>query len=96
MIGSGLAAAVSQSSGDREMGFKPSLIAYAPDVFRVGDRIKILLGERWEEGVVVEDRGPLGGGGRRIYRISVPMPPAEPWEAEVPVEWLVAAECSDG
>ena len=74
------------------MAVKQSSSLYRQPAFRVGDRIKILLGERWEEGVVVEDRGPLGGGGRRIYRISVPMPPAEPWEAEVPEEWLVAAE----
>ncbi len=60
--------------------------------FRVGDRIKIRFGARWEEGVVVEDRGPLGVGGRQLYRIRVPMPPAEPLETEVSAEWLVPVE----
>ncbi len=59
--------------------------------FCVGDRIKIMMGDRWGEGVAIEDRGPLGAGGERIYRISVPMPPAEPWEAELPAEMFTAA-----
>lgn len=37
--------------------------------YGVGDRVTIDWGGVWIEGVVVEDRGNLGVGGRRILRV---------------------------
>lgn len=36
----------------------------------VGDRVRFQWGFRDVEGVIVEDRGPLGVGGRRLYDIA--------------------------
>jgi hypothetical protein len=46
--------------------------------FRVGDRVQFGTGGRQIWGTVVEDRGPIGVNGRRLYRISVPRDPQEP------------------
>jgi hypothetical protein len=46
--------------------------------FRVGDRVKLVRGMRTVSGVVVEDRGLLGLGGRRLYYVEVPEDPFEP------------------
>jgi hypothetical protein len=40
-----------------------------PGPFRVGDRVRIPFGTESVEAIVVEDRGNLGVGGRRIYGI---------------------------
>jgi hypothetical protein len=52
--------------------------------FRVGDRVGFLFGRRRVIGVIVEDRGPLGMQGRRLYRIEFTLPPAEPMFVEIP------------
>ncbi len=46
--------------------------------FRVGERVQFGAGGRQVWGTVVEDRGPIGVNGRRLYRISVPRDPQEP------------------
>ena len=46
--------------------------------FHVGDRVKFPLVTQTVRGVIVEDRGPLGVGGRRLYRVEVPLDPDEP------------------
>jgi hypothetical protein len=46
-------------------------LAKNPGPFKVGDRVRYLRGGRPKEGVVVEDRGPIGVGGRRIYALRV-------------------------
>jgi hypothetical protein len=40
-----------------------------PGPFREGDRVRLFWGNTPVEGVVVEDRGRLGGGGRRLYGV---------------------------
>jgi hypothetical protein len=42
-----------------------------PGPFREGDRVRMLWGFTPVEGVIVEDRGNLGVGGRRIYLVLV-------------------------
>jgi hypothetical protein len=49
-----------------------------PPLFRVGDRVLLERGGRKVDGVVVEDRGNLGIGGRRLYYVEIPMDPFEP------------------
>ena len=41
----------------------------APSTVHVGDRVRFKWDRHDMEGVVVEDRGPLGIGGRRLYGI---------------------------
>jgi hypothetical protein len=40
-----------------------------PGPFHVGDRVRIPFGSEQVEATVVEDRGILGKGGARIYRV---------------------------
>ena len=40
-----------------------------PGPFRVGDRVRIPFGTETIEATVVEDRGNLGAGGKRIYGV---------------------------
>jgi hypothetical protein len=40
-----------------------------PGPFRVGDRVRIPFGTESIEATIVEDRGNLGMGGRRIYGV---------------------------
>jgi hypothetical protein len=49
-----------------------------PAKFRVGERVQFGFAGRQVWGTVVEDRGPIGVNGRRLYRISVPRDPQEP------------------
>lgn len=37
--------------------------------FQRGDRVNFKFGLRFVEGEVIEDRGPIGVGGRRLYGI---------------------------
>jgi hypothetical protein len=39
-------------------------------------------------GVVVEDRGPLAAGGRRLYRVDVRFDPDNVMSFEIPVDQL--------
>jgi hypothetical protein len=41
-----------------------------PGPHREGDRVRFQWGTSLVEGVIVEDRGNLGGGGRRLYGIK--------------------------
>jgi hypothetical protein len=41
-----------------------------PGPFREGDRVRLRWGNAEVEGIVVEDRGRLGGGGKRLYGVS--------------------------
>lgn len=38
--------------------------------FRKGDRVRFHFVNRFIEGVVKEDRGPIGMNGRRLYRVE--------------------------
>jgi len=46
--------------------------------YRVGDRVLFHFGGRKIWGTITEDRGFLGGDGRRLYYISMPMDPYDP------------------
>lgn len=45
-------------------------LAKHPGPNKVGDRVRFRFGLRDVEGVIVEDRGNLGVGGRRLYGIK--------------------------
>jgi hypothetical protein len=56
-----------------------------PEVrFHKGDRVKFKLATRWVRGVVKEDRGPIGIGGRRLYLVEFPADPESPSRVELP------------
>jgi hypothetical protein len=63
--------------------------ALNPGPFREGDRVRLLWGVTPVEGVIIEDRGNLGIGGRRLYRVRVQLDDiTEPMETEEPAEDL--------
>ena len=53
--------------------------------FRIGQRVRFERGGGWTEAIVMEDRGPLGIGGRKLYRVrGLPDDPHESFEIELP------------
>lgn len=40
-----------------------------PGPFRVGDRVRMPFGSQFIEATIVEDRGDLGVGGKRLYGV---------------------------
>ncbi len=58
--------------------------------FRKGDRVKFQFGIYPVEGVVKEDRGPIGRGGRRLYLVEFPfgLHVESPSHIELPAERL--------
>jgi hypothetical protein len=56
--------------------------------YRVGDWVTFFFGPQKVKARVIEDRGPLGVGGRRIYRVSLAFDSAEPMEFEMPEDDL--------
>jgi len=61
-----------------------------PPNFRVGDKVKFQFGVGIVNATILEDRGEIGVGGRRLYRVFVPRDP-DPMEFEVPGEVLQPA-----
>lgn len=59
-------------------------------VFKVGDRVKFPFGSGEVTGIVVEDRGGLGIGGRRLYGINIEFSPDVLRYTEMPEEELEA------
>ncbi len=57
---------------------------HAQRSFHVGDRVKFLFGTGSVEGVIVEDRGPIGVGGRRLFRVEFALDVNEPTYIELP------------
>jgi hypothetical protein len=51
-----------------------------------GDRVKFTLGTRLVQGVVTEDRGPIGVKGRHLYLIEFSADPLSPHQIELPAE----------
>jgi len=43
--------------------------------FHLGNRVRFLLGARLMDGVIIEDRGFIGVGGRRLWGVEVDMKP---------------------
>jgi hypothetical protein len=64
--------------------------AQSPGPYREGDRVRLLWGLTPVEGVIVEDRGNLGVGGKRLYRVRIQLDDniTDPIETEYPVEEL--------
>ena len=58
--------------------------------FRVGDRVRLGYGPRKFTGEIVEDRGAIGVGGRRLFAVSVPDDPFDDTVTEVPEDELEA------
>ncbi len=52
--------------------------------FKVGDRVEFGFGSSDVIGVIIEDRGPIGIGGRRLYGIKFPLGAEEPLYVELP------------
>jgi hypothetical protein len=59
--------------------------------FRVGDWVSFLYGRRRVQAQIIEDRGPLGVNGRRIYRVRLDLEDAESTSFEVSEEDLEGA-----
>ena len=64
----------------------------APGKFRVGDRVRILHGFRGVIGEVVEDRGPIGVRGRRLYGVKFRLDEWNEDTTELPEESLEPVE----
>jgi hypothetical protein len=63
--------------------------ALNPGPFREGDRVRLLWGLTPVEALVIEDRGNLGVGGKRFYRIRIQIDDiTDPIETERPVDDL--------
>jgi hypothetical protein len=58
--------------------------------FRKGDRVRFQFGIYSVEGIVKEDRGPLGINGRHLYRVEFPfgLYAESPSHIELPAEKL--------
>jgi hypothetical protein len=61
-----------------------------PGKFRVGDRVRILHGFRGMIGEVVEDRGRILTGGRRLYGVKLRLDEWNEHTTELPEESLEA------
>ena len=59
--------------------------------FPVGSQVYFLFGRRRMKGFVVEDRGAIGVGGRRLLRIEAPLDSEDPLVLELPDEQLQPA-----
>lgn len=56
---------------------------------KVGDKLRLRFGTRDVIATVIEDRGPIGVGGRRLVRVRVVLDPSsDPLDFEVPAEDL--------
>ena len=56
--------------------------------FHRGDRVRFRLAGRSLQGLVKEDRGPIGISGRRLYLIEFHAEPESPSQVELPAEQL--------
>ena len=56
--------------------------------FHVGDRVRVLRNRRLVSAEVVEDLGPVGMRGRRLYRVDVFQDPYDPFSSVRPEEEL--------
>jgi hypothetical protein len=61
-----------------------------PPLFKIGDLVSFLFGNGTVTGQVVEDRGCLGIGGRRLYGIKFEINPGDRVYTEMPEEELTA------
>lgn len=57
----------------------------------VGDRVRFRFGARDVVGTIVEDRGLLGAGGRRLFTVRVQLEATDELIFEMPADELQAA-----
>jgi hypothetical protein len=63
--------------------------ALNPGPYREGDRVGLLWGVTPVEGIIIEDRGNIGVGGRRMYHVQIQLDEiTEPVVSSVPAEDL--------
>jgi hypothetical protein len=60
--------------------------------YRVGDRVRVRLGPQSPVGTIVEDRGFIASGGRRLFRVQVEFDQTNTTYMEVPEDELTAAD----
>lgn len=61
--------------------------------FGVGDQVRFPFGTSKAAGTIIEDRGPIGVGGRRLYRIQFQFhDDEEPMHTELPASDLELEE----
>jgi hypothetical protein len=63
--------------------------------FRVGEWVSFLYGPRRTQAQIIEDRGPIGVQGRRIYRVRLDLEQADSMAFELPEEDLERAKAPD-
>jgi hypothetical protein len=59
--------------------------------FKVGDRVRVRLGVEDSLGTIVEDRGLLASGRRRLFRVKVDFDPPSVTFIELPEDEISAA-----
>lgn len=64
----------------------------SPKPPKVGSRVSFLWGFSQLEGKIVEDRGAIGVGGRRLYRIEAPLSLGDQVVIELPESKLELKE----
>ncbi len=62
--------------------------------FQKGDRVRFRLGTRSVQGLVREDRGPIGIKGRHLYLVDFRAEPQSPSQIELPADELEPANGS--
>ena len=58
---------------------------------KVGDRVRFNLGGRGFLGTIIEDRGPIAAGGRRLFVVRAQLDPTSESVFELPADELQAA-----
>jgi hypothetical protein len=61
-------------------------------LFKIGDRVRLRLGLHDAQGTIVEDRGLLGAGGRRLYALKLELDPPNGTYTEMPEDELTAVQ----
>ncbi len=62
----------------------PSTLQTSDPAPRIGNRVLFSWGRHQIEGCIVEDRGNIGVGGRRLYRIEADLEPGNHITIELP------------
>lgn len=52
--------------------------------FRVGDSVRVPLGTQKVDARIIEDRGRVGAGGRRLFVVEIPLDPLDSMTFELP------------
>lgn len=59
-----------------------------------GDRVQISFGHSLVQGIITEERGPIGAGGRQLYTIEFEFGEGEPYQIELPADSIKKLEGS--